>query len=54
MGTGRREGVVTYNLTDHLDVLATNDEDTAVDVGEDVLDVDALDGVLHHEIAWRG
>lgn len=44
---------MTYNLTDHLDVLASNDEDTAKDVGVDVLDVDALDGVLQHEITWR-
>lgn len=42
----------TYDLTDHLDVLATNDEDAAGDVAEDVLAVDSLDGILRHEIAW--
>jgi hypothetical protein len=45
---------VTYNLTDHLNILATNNEDATGDVTEEAFgqNVNALNSVLHHEIAW--
>lgn len=45
---------MTYDLSDHLNILAANDEDAARDVAEQILDVDTLNCVLGHEIAWVG
>lgn len=49
-----KAGRMTYDLSDHLNILAANDEDAARDVAEQILDVDTLNCVLGHEIAWVG
>lgn len=47
---GRRVCGRSYNFSNHFNILAANDEDATRDVAKEVLDVDALDGILHHEI----
>jgi hypothetical protein len=42
----------THNLSNHFDILSANDEDAARDIAEELLDVDALDRVLQHEVAY--
>lgn len=42
----------TYDFSKQQDVLAAHEKDAAVDVGVQVLHVDALDRVLEDEICW--